>query len=270
MLSYAHKNIHNTFFIFKMSHCNHHSHSHTPEILSFLPNEIGIIALMFITGLSGSFTHCIGMCGPIAMAQMSMKLMMHSKEKLSEKQKLKDAFLLPYYLGKSITYGLIALCIYAFASSLSALPFANYVIGALLFAVSLCFILSAFNAKIPFVSRIEKKISQTSAKKFNKFIDRFKLSPYGFKGFIMGMILGTIPCGMLYAAAAASAAQSTSAITVFCAMLAFGIGTIPGLYISAYAGTTFFAKSKKWFQIIFKITMLVNAALLLKFAFKIL
>ncbi|AEI89452.1 hypothetical protein midi_01176 [Candidatus Midichloria mitochondrii IricVA] len=57
---------------------------------------------MFVTGIVGSFTHCIGMCGPIAISQMSMRLMNLPKEKMTQKNKVLCAASIPYYIGKKL------------------------------------------------------------------------------------------------------------------------------------------------------------------------
>ena len=69
----------------------HHSHESQNVFVQYILDSdilgisgISIICAMFIYGIIGSFTHCIGMCGPIALGQMNMRLMHFYK--LPEKQ----------------------------------------------------------------------------------------------------------------------------------------------------------------------------------------
>ncbi len=54
-------------------------------------------------------------------------------------------------------------------------------------------------------------------------------SPMGWRGWLLGIALGFIPCGLLYAAIAAAASQGEPLTAAF-AMLAFWAGTVPSLF----------------------------------------
>lgn len=53
--------------------------------------------------------------------------------------------------------------------------------------------------------------------------------------FALGVILGFLPCGFLYAALAVSAASQSPAVGAL-GMLAFGLGTVPTLMVVGIAG----------------------------------
>jgi hypothetical protein len=59
--------------------------------------------------------------------------------------------------------------------------------------------------------------------------------PIGWRGYLLGLLLGFIPCGLLYAALAAATAGG-SALTGAAGMLTFVGGTLPGLFAVGLAG----------------------------------
>ena len=60
-------------------------------------------------------------------------------------------------------------------------------------------------------------------------------SPFGLRGWLLGMALGFIPCGLLYAALAA-AASGGNPIAGAAGMLAFAAGTVPMLMVVGWVG----------------------------------
>lgn len=250
-----------------MPHCHHHHHATFD--LTFLPEGIGIILTLFLNGLVGSFTHCIGMCGPIAFTQLSLKLMNHPKEKLTEVAKMKAALLLPYYFGKAATYGIFGIVFYLFSTNLSGIPYASTAAGVFLILTALLFVKAAISKKFGFFTFLESSSSKVFSKQVARVNKRFSLNPYGFRGFILGMILGLIPCGLVYSSLVSAVAGSSNMLIAFLSMFVFGIGTVPGLYVSAYAGGTIINSFKKLFSLIFSITMLINAYLLIRYALKL-
>jgi sulfite exporter TauE/SafE len=84
-------------------------------------------------------------------------------------------------------------------------------------------------------------------------------------GYALGVALGFLPCGFLYAALAA-AASSGSAILGAAGMLAFGLGTAPALIVLGVAGQ---AAGQHWQRAIAAgapIIMVLNAGLLVALA----
>src|SRR3954467_6037849 len=105
-------------------HTCHHHHQELIDlgVLSNL-DSLALIVTLFLMGLVGSFTHCIGMCGPIAVAQMSLRLINLSDKKVTQKEKLKCAVTVPYYIGKAISYAILGLVVYLFSKQLSEIAF---------------------------------------------------------------------------------------------------------------------------------------------------
>lgn len=249
-----------------MSHCNHSYHNDFFDFSSL--GEIGILLTIVVTGIIGSLTHCIGMCGPFAAAQTSMRLMGIQNKKISEFERLKVAFLLPYYIGKALTYSLITLLFFIFKNSVSRmsdLPYINLAAFVFLSLISLLFIITAFrkNLSIPLIG------FDALGKRLSKAISPWRLSTYGVQGFMMGMILGLIPCGLVYGMIINAITNISSMWLAVATMFLFGLSTIPGLFVASFFGVQILNRFKQSFKYIYSLMMLLNAALLLQFALKL-
>jgi sulfite exporter TauE/SafE len=86
-------------------------------------------------------------------------------------------------------------------------------------------------------------------------------------GYLLGVALGFLPCGFLYAALAAAAA-SADPLHGAVAMLAFGLGTVPALIAVGVAGQAAAHRWQRGVSLASPAVMLVNAALLLLLAFR--
>ena len=83
----------------------------------------------------------------------------------------------------------------------------------------------------------------------------------------MGVALGFLPCGLLYAALASSAA-SGSAILGGLGMLAFGLGTVPALVVVGLSGHLLARRWRSGMTLGAPAVMLVNATVLLVLAIR--
>ena len=250
-----------------MSHCCHKA-SQT-IIDPFLgSSELGLFVSIIITGVSSSFVHCIGMCGPIAMAQMNMRLMHLSGEKLSQIDRIKVALMIPYYLGKSATYFIITFLLYIFSSALRDMPTFRYIgaillilAGILLLLLPLKIVVSSIFQKvgkrINFVERLESYL----VKRF----ENVYLRPFGLQGFLLGMILGFIPCGIVYGMMILTLSHSSSPLVAGVAMVIFSFSTLPGLFLVAYSGQAIITRYRNIARPIYFIVMLFNSMLLFRY-----
>jgi sulfite exporter TauE/SafE len=90
---------------------------------------------------------------------------------------------------------------------------------------------------------------------------RMDRTTYG-GGLLLGLVLGFLPCGLLYAALA-TASISAGPVTGVLAMLAFGAGTVPALVA---VGTAGHAPGRRWRRRVSRLSsavMVPNAILLL-------
>ncbi|MDZ4749589.1 MAG: sulfite exporter TauE/SafE family protein [Saprospiraceae bacterium] len=169
--------------------------------------------LSILTGLSigflGSF-HCIGMCGPIALA-----LPVHT---FSGVQKYVGIFL--YNLGRAVTYSLLGFA-FGFVGSQFRLWGLQQVISIGAGVLILLFILSRFSfaSKVPGLATLNLWVQRGLGKLLKTAKNSASLFP-------VGLLNGLLPCGLVYVAIAAALATMSS-LNAMLLMFSFGIGTIP-------------------------------------------
>ena len=171
------------------------------------------IYLSILTGLSigflGSF-HCIGMCGPIALA-----LPVRQYSGLE-----KYAGIGLYNLGRALTYALLGLC-FGFVGNQFRVWGLQQVISITAGVMILLFIVSRFSiaSKIPVIGKLNTWVQQRLGKLLAGSKKPASLFP-------IGLLNGLLPCGLVYVAIAASLATMDTLQGVLL-MFFFGLGTIP-------------------------------------------
>ena len=236
--------------------------------------DISVIFALFVYGVVASFTHCVGMCGPIAFGQMNMRLMHLNDTKLTNWHKIQSVLSIPYYVGKALTYGVLSIITQLLATSLSKYHVFQYVAGIVLLLSALMCLKIAFKPFIANISILQKMIKTPKALKFFEkyaveFINKIHLKPFGLQGLLMGMSLGLIPCGMVVSAILLINIYADNIITAFIAAFCFGLGTFPALFIVSFFGQNLMLRSKKYLSYIYSAFMLINFAVLLRFAIKL-
>ena len=197
---------------------------------SFLMSSIDTILLLFLaTGFTVGFGHCIGMCGPIV---VSLSL-------AQGKRGIMAPHLL-YHAGRITTYtflgGIVGLT-GSFTSVAAAM--AGLQKGVLIFSGILIIAMAvAMTGWIP------------AGKIFGDGYDPRGIVAKGFKRlstprralryYPLGMVLGLLPCGPVYTALLAAGRAGMEAdgptgavLRGICLMLAFGLGTVPALFLVA-------------------------------------
>ncbi len=220
-------------------------------------------------GFFGGFSHCIGMCGPFILSQVSSTLKNISLNNYSTFEKLRGMALLPYHLGRITTYSFIGFFCSYITTNLKDIVNFNQLSGFLLLIASLFFLQKFFEdnfvvSKINLWQKINFKIKLPKIKiaaLLNRLLQRLFKNPQGFNGFLLGIIIGFIPCGLHYGAFALAATIKPPLFAAF-AMTMFGVMTIPALLASAFGGYIFFKANNNNFRIISKIIILINIATL--------
>lgn len=213
-----------------------------------------IYMTLLLAGLAGGMTHCAGMCGPFVIAQTGAKLDMLPLEKAGQLTRLRGAALLPYHAGRITVYALLGALAAMFAAPLRDAPWFHYLSAALLIAAGLMFLLSVFPLFAPRLFSLPVALPAGAS----TLLRGLFAQPTGVRGYALGLALGFLPCGFLYASVMTAAAHADPLTAAF-GMLVFGIGTIPALFATA-AGACFAAvRLKAWVRYLFPALMIFNS-----------
>ena len=172
-------------------------------------------------GFLGSF-HCVGMCGPIALA-------------LPSTGKGKAKFLLnrlTYNFGRITTYALIGL-LFGLLGKGFALAGAQKVLSitAGVLIILLAFLPTAFSQNLNPTGQLGKLVNWLKKQIQFQFRQRSFLSVY-----TIGIFNGFLPCGLVYLAAAGALTTETP-LQGSLYMAAFGTGTLPAMLLLLFAGS---------------------------------
>lgn len=171
-----------------------------------------------VLGFLGSF-HCIGMCGPIAMAVGGANQQRFFSNKII------------YNLGRAITYSGLGLVVGALGFSLSLAGIQqglSIAMGILILVLSLSYKKADQFLTIPALSGFVVWLKS----KLGNYLKAGGTKAYFFSGLANGLL----PCGMVYMALiAALGLQNPWMGATY--MFFFGLGTIPMLLFLMYSGT---------------------------------
>lgn len=179
----------------------------------------GLPMALLLAGFAGSLVHCVGMCGPFVLGQVVADSE-HTRGGYGEWRRLAGAALLPYHIGRLTTYTALgaiageATALFAATTGFAWLSAALLVLGALLM------ILQALGLAVGGSSALASPIAHLAAP--------FSASRHAAARYALGVVLGLLPCGLLYGALAAAAGTGSPGKAAL-AMLAFGAGTMPAL-----------------------------------------
>jgi sulfite exporter TauE/SafE len=186
-----------------------------------------IFLLTFTSGLLGGFGHCLGMCGPVVAAYS-----VH----------MKDKSLIPhilYSLGRITTYSILGGVMGltgSFVSVVRHIERFQFITLGVAGVAMIAFGLAA-GGWLPFFRRMLDSAGKTPPwlEKSVHYISEMKTSGAFYP---MGLLLGFIPCGLLYTALIAAAGAGVSAsghaegfFRGMLLLLLFGLGTAPALVL---------------------------------------
>ena len=233
-----------------------------------IPSDPATLVLaLFLMGLGGSATHCVGMCGPFVVAQAGAVLAARAGEAGGGMlRRLRGASLLPYHLGRATTYAALggaSAGLVGFVANLASFR----VLAALLLSIAAMALLArAVGRSLPLVDRLAARILPSRPPAIARDLME---DPRGWRGYALGVALGFLPCGLLYAALAAASAAG-GVVVGAAAMAAFALGTAPGLLAAGWAGALFARRHARAFAVLSTLAMLGSAALLLAMALRLL
>ncbi|HVM89587.1 MAG TPA: sulfite exporter TauE/SafE family protein [Puia sp.] len=181
-----------------------------------------IIIAGFTLGAIGSL-HCVGMCGPLAMAL--------PVQHFSQQKKLLAISL--YQVGRVFTYSLLGLVLGLAGRRIYLAGFQQWF--SIITGVLVVFLVAQYwvigkNARPGFLNGFYNKVQKAIV----YFLRSNKMPNY----FMLGAANGLLPCGMVYVAIA-GALTSATAINSTIFMAAFGAGTLPAMMATSYFGQLF-------------------------------
>ena len=178
------------------------------------------ILAAFLVGLVGSL-HCIGMCGPIAIA-----LPVPDSNNLSF-----FTGRILYNLGRVVTYAFLG-AVLGLVGSKIALAGAQQVVSIVLGLVIIIAVLlprkyKNYFAQHPVIQKLAHPLKSNIGMLFKK--GTFSAM------FLIGILNGFLPCGLVYVALAGAIA-SGDAISGAAVMILFGLGTVPAMFAATVMG----------------------------------
>lgn len=195
-----------------------------------------VFAVFFLGGLMGSLTHCLVMCGPVVACQSACGG--------SCGKKMSVALQWQYHFGRLVTYGGLGFFAALVSKQIVATDYWPILSGILMVLAGGLFLLSAI---VP-----------------NKHMI---LSYIPKNGFLRGVLMSFMPCGLIYAALM-MAATLTNPIAGMIAMWLFVLGTIPALLLASGSAAILAVKWQDLMRGIGRYGMAFNGLVLIAMAAK--
>jgi len=178
------------------------------------------ILTSFFVGLFGSF-HCIGMCGPIAIA-----LPVPNSNNLS-------------FVSGRLLYNLGRVATYSFLGAVFGLLGSRLVISGFQQSISIVLgvvivIAVIIPGKYKSIISQHKMVQKISLPLKSGISNLFKQGTFSAM-FLIGILNGFLPCGLVYVALAGAIA-SGDAVSGSAVMILFGLGTIPAMLAATIFG----------------------------------
>jgi hypothetical protein len=230
-----------------LAHCRNVAVANAPLLLA-----------LFLTGLVGSASHCAAMCGPFVLTQ-SAGAMARLPLGAGELRRLGGVALAPYHVGRAITYMTLAvmlalpLHLMERAAAWRFVPGLALGIAALLFLAIALGGLGRLDYGSGFATALGSRLATVTRPLF--------ANPTGWRGLAIGLLLGFLPCGLLYAAIGAAVAPADP-LAAAMSMAAFTLGTFPMLWLVAYLGGTAQRRWSDWARRLMPVVAIFNALVL--------
>lgn len=213
-------------------------------------------SLVFAFGLASSL-HCLSMCGPIVLAY---SVSMAQGGALRREVLLAHA---SYNAGRILTYMALGALAGAAGGGIGMLGgMAGLAAGARVFAGAAMIAAGVLMLRIVPSQPLVKLERRGVTAYFRRAIGRLLVSSHAGGKFTLGLALGFLPCGLIYAALLKSvetARPAAGALT----MLAFGLGTAVALFGTGVAGSMAGPRLGKRGNRVAGVSMLAAGAILL-------
>jgi len=193
-----------------------------------------------VLGLLGSF-HCIGMCGPIAIA-LPLK---------TNTWPARIASSLVYNIGRTLTYGILGFIFGLIGKGISLGGLQQWVSIILGIIMILSVIFPVLFRKI----NIEKTTYKMVSRLKGIFGKMFSIRSYSSL-FTIGILNGFLPCGLVYIALAGAIVGGEIQNGVFYMMI-FGLGTIPVMLALSILGNVISVRIRKKIRLIIPVFIVI-------------
>ena len=168
----------------------------------------------FILGVISNL-HCLGMCGPIALA-------------IPLNRSSKSAMLfgiLQYHLGRVLIYAILGYIVGYIGMGIKLFG----VLQAISIIAGIGIIIYAWRKHLSFIKiPLNVPLSLSKGHFLSRSMGKIMRSESPLKLFLLGALNGLLPCGMVYTALITAVVLGTPILSAT-SMLAFGLGTLPGL-----------------------------------------
>lgn len=213
-----------------------------------------LAASLALAGLIGSFTHCAGMCGPFVLAQ--------DGSGQPGLRRLGRIARLPYHAGRATTYAGLGAVAGGAGGEAAALPGLRWLSTALLLLAALFFLAQIIATPWPglslgFGGQIGRALSPLTRPLLQQ--------PGWLHGYLLGIVLGFLPCGLIYGALTAAAAAGGAVVGAL-SMAAFAAGTSVALILLGLGSDAITRRWRTMTQWIAKPFQIANAVLLVSLA----
>lgn len=199
------------------------------------PLEFGV---MFLLGLASSL-HCVQMCGPIVLAySVAIESTGPAASPLLQNH-------LAYHAGRILTYsvlGVLAGIAGAMLGLVGRLAGFSHILGLVVGGLMIVAGISLFGL-IP-ANVLQGKLLRIPSSFFRR-VARLLSAPGPKNRFLLGLALGFLPCGLIYAALL-KAMSAGSAVAGAFSMLAFGLGTSLALLVLGMFSSAIRIRLNRW------------------------
>lgn len=182
----------------------------------------GLLAGLFLAGVTGSALHCAPMCGAFVLGQVSDRIANIPLSHFCQWRRVRAGALLPYHLGRITTYAALGALSGLSAGQLSRAPWLHELSSVLLTLAAGALLFQIFGRGLEAGGSWSRMLAGAARR-------------LGGGGFGLGLVLGLLPCGLIYGALLAASSSASPSMGA-AAMVAFGLGTAPALVLVGIAG----------------------------------
>jgi sulfite exporter TauE/SafE len=218
------------------------------------PPSVFLIGTLAVAGLIGSFTHCAGMCGPFVLAQ-------NGPDQFTLRR-IGQIARLPYHAGRATTYTVLGAVAGGIGGQAASLPGFRWLSTILLLLAALLFLGQLIAAPLPgALSRWTRGFGDRLGRSLARLTRPLLQGTGWLRGYLLGIVLGFLPCGLLYGALTA-AAGAGSLFAGAAAMAAFAASTATALILIGFGASALTRRWRSATQWIAKPFQLANVVML--------